>query len=128
MGVKLSESVLTFDLSRPLAAIWYHVTFDKVKMRNCMENVTDRPTVTKEYEYKFGVSLSESVLTFDPSLPLVAILISRDFLKVKMRNCMQMVTDRPIVTKEYEYKIGVKLSESVLTFYPSPPSGHFGIT
>ena len=44
-----------------------------------MQTVTDRHTVTKEYEYKIGVKLSESVMTFDLSRPLAAILVSRDF-------------------------------------------------
>ena len=48
-------------------------------MRNCMQTVTDKAIVTKEHEYEIGVKLSESVLTFDLSRPLAAILVSRDF-------------------------------------------------
>ena len=34
--------------------------------------------ITKDYEYKIGDDLSESVLTFDIPRPLAAILVSRD--------------------------------------------------
>ena len=44
-----------------------------------MQTVTYIRIVTKEYEYKIGVKLSESVLTFDLSRPLAAILVSRGF-------------------------------------------------
>ena len=44
-----------------------------------MQTVTDRPIVIKEYEYKIGVKVSVSVLTFDLSRPIAAILISCDF-------------------------------------------------
>ena len=40
-----------------------------------MQTVTDRPIVTKEYEYKIGVKVLESILTFDLSGPLADILV-----------------------------------------------------
>ena len=49
-----------------------------------MQTVTDRPIVTKEYEYKTGVKLSESVLTFDLSRPLAAILVLRENTKLHL--------------------------------------------
>ena len=88
-----------------------------------MRTVTDSPIVTKEHEYKIGVNLSESVLTCDLSRHLAVILVSRDFRQSENAKLHANGDGRPIVAEVYEYKMGVKLSESALTFDLSCPLG-----